>query len=326
MRPRRRTRRPRRHPGVTALAAASGVLAGLAAYSRVVVRRAEREFPATGALIEVDDDAILHAVERGSGPPVVIIHGADGVLQSFTETVVDDLASTGRRVIAVDRPGHGWSTLPSGSKPDLGLDVALIREGVRRLGVERPILVGHSYGGAVAMRWALDHPGEVRALVLLAPVAAFPWEAPLWMLGVASVPVLGRVLTEALVVPLGRPVLEWAAGRGFRPADVPGAYREYATALYLRPSQFRALAAECRALPADVRALTPRFPDLGALPVEIVVGSEDAVAQPHFHARPLAWAVPGANLVELPGVGHELMWDRPDAVIDAVARAEARAR
>ncbi|HEY3317099.1 MAG TPA: alpha/beta hydrolase [Coriobacteriia bacterium] len=300
----------------------SASLAALIAYSRREVRRGEAAFPPAGRFVELADGTRVHVVEDGEGPPVIAIHGADGVALSFTETVMADVAGT-HRLIVFDRPGHGWSALPEGAEADVATNVAVIREALGSLGVERPIVVGHSYGGLVALTWALEHPAEVRALVLLAPVAAFPWPAPAWVLRVADLPVLGTLLTDALVVPVGRAVVGPLDRRAFLPHAVPALYTAYSRAMYLRPAQFRALAAEYANLPSDVRAISSRLGEL-AMPVEIVAAEGDRVTRLADHARPLAEAVPGARLTSLPDAGHEFMWARPDAIADAVRRAEER--
>jgi pimeloyl-ACP methyl ester carboxylesterase len=307
------------------MAAIAAVMAGLAvlvAYSRREVRRAEEAFPPTGRLLELDGWT-AHAVESGEGPPVLLIHGADGVGLCWSDNVVPML-SRDHRVVALDRPGHGYSTLPRGGRPDVALDVSLIREAARALGLVRPIVVGHSYGGTVALAWALDHPDEVAGLVLLAPVASFPWRVPVRIFRLAGVPVVGRILTDALVVPVGRLVLPVFARRGFDPMPVPEAYTALARALYLRPSQFRALAAEYATLAGDVAMLAPRFGEL-SVPCELLGASGDLVTVPAHHVRPLAEAL-GKTADELNDAGHELMWSRPDAVAAAVRRVETASR
>ncbi len=308
-----------------AVALGSAALAALVAWSRREVRRGETAFPPQGRVLELPSGARLHVVEEGDGaPPVVFVHGADGVALSFTETVTAEVARA-HRAVALDRPGHGWSTLPPGAVAGVATDVGVIREGMAALGVTRPTVVGHSYGSLVALAWALDRPDEVRALVLLSPVATYPWRLPAWVLRPAGVPLLGRALTETFVVPVGRAVLGPLTRHAFFPQDVPERYREYSRALYARPAQFRALASEYAKLRDDVRSLEPRFGEL-ALPVEIVVGEEDQVTRARLHAERLAREVPAARLTVLPGVGHELMWTRPDAIVDAVRRAEERSR
>lgn len=312
---------PRLSRWVLGAAGVSAVLAGLTAYSRRQVRRGEAEFPPHGRILDLPSGGSLHVVEQGSGTPVVFIHGADGVALSFTETVTAEVARD-HRTIAVDRPGHGYSTRPPGGT-DVRTNVEAIREGMRQLGVERPIVLGQSYGGFTALAWAVDHPEDMRALVLVAPVAAFPWRLPDQLLRLVALPVVGRVLTDALVEPIGSAALGPLERNAFDPRPVPERYAEYAHALYLRPSQFRALASELSNLRADVAEYAPRFGEID-MPVEIVAAEFDRVTEPRFHARPLAQQVRGANLTELPGEGHELNWARPGALVDAIRRAEAR--
>lgn len=304
------------------LAASAAALAVATWYSRRAVREAERRCPAAGALVDAEG-ARLHYLEAGVGRPLVLIHGADGVLQGFTETVFAQLARD-HRAIAFDRPGHGYSSAPSGERLDVGANARVLRAAAMELGVRDPIVVGHSYGGAVALRWALDHPGELAGLVLLAPAGYFTWpRATPLLMALPGVPLLGPMLAEALVVPLGRAVLPPAMKRGFEPGPVPEAYASYASALFLRPSQFSALASEYRHLRSDLLAMDARYGDIG-VPVEIVVGDCDRVTVPGPQAQRLAQAIPNARLTTLPGVGHELQWARPDAVTDAVHRVESR--
>jgi pimeloyl-ACP methyl ester carboxylesterase len=312
-----------RRRAVLAAIAGSAALGLAVAWSRRQVRLAEERYAAAGTMVELSDGSRLHVLEEGEGTPLVLIHGADGVMQGFTETVFDTLAES-HRVLAVDRPGHGWSKAAPGSRHDVPLDVRLIREAVHELGVRKPIVVGHSYGGAVALRWAIDHPEELRALVLMAPAAYFPWRAPLWLLRAPRIPVVGPALTEALLVPLGRIVLPSLDANAFSPDPVPDAYAAYSRALFLRPSQFRALTEEYRSLPADVAYAEPRYRDI-ALPTVIVAGDRDNVTVTPLHAMRLAEEIGGAELVLLPDTGHELQWTHPEAVVEAVRRAEERA-
>lgn len=290
--------------------------------------RAEDAYPPCGGLVPLSDGGRLHVFDtgpKGSGaPPIVLVHGADGVVQEFTETIVPALA-TGLRVLAVDRPGHGWSTPPSAGC-GIAANMEAIREGVRALGVERAVVVGHSYGAAIAVRWALEHPEEVAGLVLLAPAAHFRWpRVTPHVLRIAETPRLAPALAEALVPLLGPLAHALSARWAFRPNPVPPAFRAFGEVLYLRPAQTLAVLREYRRLRDDLGEQEGRYGEI-AVPTLVLVGAEDPVTVPRLQAEPLAREVPGAELRVLPGLGHEFHWHAPDEVVKAVREVAGRAR
>jgi pimeloyl-ACP methyl ester carboxylesterase len=300
----------------------AAVLAVAAALSRRAVRRAEERHGATGRFVELEDGGVLHVVEAGEGPPVVLVHGSPGTLLGMIETCFDELSES-HRVIAIDRPGHGWSKPPKGARHDVALNVRMMREALRRLDVEQPIVVGHSYGAATVLRWQLDHPDEIRGLVLLAPAAYPAWGEPLWVLGFTRIPVIGRLLTDALVVPIGRLAIHIFEPRAFSPGPIPEVYKGYARDLFLRPATFRAMAEEYAGLPEQLRPVAGRYGEIH-IPTVIVAAEGDRVTRVRTQAIPLASAIPGAELVMLPATGHELFWAHPEAVVAAVVRVEER--
>ena len=102
----------------------------------------------------------------GSGPDLVLIHGAGGNLREFTFDLAGQLTDR-YRVIAFDRPGHGWTDRLPGygglgsTKGESPMEqAALLQKAAAKLGVQRPIVVGHSYGGAVALAWGLSQPED----------------------------------------------------------------------------------------------------------------------------------------------------------------------
>lgn len=299
----------------------SAALAAGVAYSRRVVRSAEERFPASGEFVELPDGGRLHVLRGGEAAsgelPVVMIHGSDGVLQEFSATVFANVA-TRHAAIAVDRPGHGWSMLPHAARADVPTNAAMIRACLRELGITRVVLVGHSYGCAVSLRWAIDHPDEVAGLVLVSPAAYFAWTPLLpYVCALPGLPVVGAALAEALVVPFGPLVLKFFGGRAFRPRPVPDAYADFARALYLRPRQALALAEEYRFLSRDLPPMAPRYRDI-AVPTRILVGAEDLVTVPEKQAVRLAAEIPDAELEVFPGLGHEMQWQAQDEIAAAI--------
>jgi pimeloyl-ACP methyl ester carboxylesterase len=139
---------------------------GSALFNRASARRAEAATPPTGKFVEVDG-VRLHYVDRGEGPVVVLFHGDGVMLQDFDVSGVLPLAAEQHRVIAFDRPGYGYSERPRSTIWTPAAQAELIASALKKIGVERAVVVGHSWGTLVALAMALDHPGVVSGLVLL---------------------------------------------------------------------------------------------------------------------------------------------------------------
>ena len=178
----------------------------------------EARYPPKGRMVRVDGKDV-HVVVKGSGPALVLIHGAGGNAQDFTFQMVDRLADR-YTVFAVDRPGLGWSE-PIGKAASPEAQARHLARATRMLGAEDPIVLGHSYGGAVALAWAVHHPGRLSGLVTVAG-ASHPWETGLsTYYRVLSHPVLGPLviplLTAFVPEPVAKPVPDDqkpAPGRG----------------------------------------------------------------------------------------------------------------
>ena len=144
----------------------------LALATQAGVLAVQRAFPPQGRMVEVDG-AVLHVVDigpRGSGMPIVMLHGASSNLEAMRRPLGDLLAKD-HRVILIDRPGHGWSTRMRRQDSTPQIQARMIDEALRKLGIDRAVFVVHSWSGALGARIALDHPGRVAGLVMLAPLA-----------------------------------------------------------------------------------------------------------------------------------------------------------
>jgi pimeloyl-ACP methyl ester carboxylesterase len=300
-----------------------GLLAG-GAYSAGAVWQAEAAYPPVGAFVAAEG-VRLHYLAASAGPPVVLVHGSDGVLQDFTTSIFAAVARE-HRALAVDRPGHGYSERPADAPLTLGLNARLLHAALGALGVERPVLVGHSYGGAVVLQYALDFPDAVAGVVTLAGAAYPGGGLPHPRVVVPALPLVGPLYLHALLVPLDRLAarVETAgtadAATGGAADALPPAYAAPARALGARPAQFAAYAEEMRAVNADLAALAPRYPTL-RVPLVVVAGGADRFAPPERHAEPLRQAVPGARLILLPDAGHWLHHTHAAAVLAAIRQA-----
>jgi pimeloyl-ACP methyl ester carboxylesterase len=294
----------------------------------------QRSYPAQGQKIEVVG-ATLNVLDigrrDGAGPPIVIIHGASSNLETMRQPLGDILAKH-RRVILVDRPGHGWSTRVRLDDSTPAIQGQMIDVALEKLGLGPAIFVVHSWAGALGARMALDYPQRVAGLVMLAPVA-YPWRGGVgWYNKLVTTPVIGPLLAYTITLPLGYFLAEPGARNVFLPQIMPTNFVEStATLLLLRPREFLANAQDLVTLKAAVAEQAPRYGNIG-VPVLVITGDADKTVSPTIHSLPFAAALPDAKLIVLPGVGHivqnaapELVAREIDAMIGKIARSAAAA-
>lgn len=284
----------------------------------------DRGYPPVGRLLPVGG-GVVHALTTGDGPDVVLLHGASGNLRDFTFDLVGRLAQS-FRVTAFDRPGLGHSDPLHEHGESPSEQAAVLDAAAEMLGIGRAVIVGHSFGGAVAMAWALEHPDRAVAVVSLAG-ATMPWPGELgpWY-RIAS-----TALGAATVVPLVSGWLPDSVARNsvaaiFAPQPAPAGYLDHVgIPLTLRRSAvLRSNVRQVAGLKPHVTAMARRYPGL-SIPVEILHGTVDTIVPIAVHARPMAALLPDARLTELPGVGHMPHHAAPDATLAAIRRAAQRA-
>ncbi|MGR3486183.1 MAG: alpha/beta fold hydrolase [Paracoccaceae bacterium] len=288
---------------------------------------AQAAFPPDGRIVDVDGTGI-HAVQMGAGSDVVLIHGASGNTRDWTFSFAPRLAER-YRVTVFDRPGMGYSDrLPGygGTFESVGESpaeqAAILSRAATLLGVEDPVVVGHSYGGSVAMAWGLDQPA--RAVVTVAG-ATNPWEGGLGALyRINGSSIGGAILPPILSAFVSPDYIKSVMGAVFRPQPVPDGYAEYfGGQMTARVSALRANARQVESLRPRVVEMSARYDDF-PLPLEIVHGDDDTIVPLDVHGIPLSRMVPDANLTVLEGMGHMPHHWAADEVIAAIDRAHAR--
>ncbi len=308
------------------LAEVSALLAPIAAaigYSSYKARQFERAYPNVGELIDVGGYSLnsLHIPrpETADLPPVVFIHGASGNLLDQTGAFLRPLQGRAE-MLFVDRPGHGYSerggpenAIPSGQ----AAAIALLME---KRGIEKAIIVGHSFGGAIAAAFGVHHPEKTAGLLFLAP-ATHPWPGGIdWYYHVATAPVLGWLFNHALVVPMGLRRLEQGTLNVFRPNSRPSDYiASTGPSLVLRPDTFYNNAADFTRLHAYLEAESHRYPEIAA-PTVIITGDSDDIVWEHLHSQGLARDIAGSELVKIRGVGHKPDYLATDVAIAALEK------
>ena len=290
---------------VMALAA---LVAALALWSGYGARGGERLVPLDGRLVEILG-ARLHVVELGEGPPVVMVHGILSQLRVFSHSLAKRLASD-HRVILVDRPGWGYS---SGPRLGVAAQADAIAALIDRLGLEKPLLVGHSMGGAVSLALALAHPDKVRGLALIAPYTQPIERPPEPLKGLVVPPALRRLIAWTLAVPIAMRTGRAKTVEIFRPDPVPADFAvKGGGVLAIRPASFEQGAFEMRAAPPAMQAQALRYGEI-ALPVAILYGHGDTLLDPELHGTDTARQIKGATCTLIEG-GHMLPITHPDAV------------
>lgn len=295
----------------------------LAIATRIGARAIERRHPPVGTFVEVNG-ARLHVVHIPAGgkaglPPLVFIHGASGNL--LDQMVPIRMMLEGRAtMLFFDRPGHGWSERGDANETP-SAQARTLAALMDRLGITDAVIIGHSFGGALAAAFALEFPQRTRGLLFLA-AATHPWPGAQtsWYYKLAAMPVLGRLFVETLAWPGGMLRIKAASKGVFAPNEMPQTYiHDVAIPLVLRPAAFRANARDVHGLYAHVAEASRRYGEI-SVPTVVVSGNRDSVVYEEIHSLGLACDIPGAELVWVDNLGHKPEWIAPDLVVAAIEK------
>jgi pimeloyl-ACP methyl ester carboxylesterase len=310
----------------TGTAAFAGVaaLATLATANYLVARNTERRHPPEGLFITVDG-VRLHYSDRGEGSPVVLIHGNAVTGDDWNTSGVAELLLQKHRVIIFDRPGFGYSERPRGHLWTAAQQAELLHKALQQLGIERPVVVGHSWGTIVALALAERHQADTAGLVLLSGYYVWTLRPDVLLVAAGALPVIGDLLRYTISPLLGwlqMPLLKWQM---FSPARVPARFQaEYSSAMALRPSQIRATSIDGVLMIPGALALRREYKNL-TLPVLIIAGKGDKVVFKR-RSEQLQARIRGSVLQIVKGAGHMVHHLVPGQVAQAVERVAEAAR
>jgi pimeloyl-ACP methyl ester carboxylesterase len=268
-----------------------------------------------------------HVVELGRGreapgAPIVLLHGAGANLEDMDIALGERLAAR-HRVILLDRPGFGFSARKAGEGSSPAYQAAVLRLVLDGLGVDRVILVGHSWGGTLALTFALDYPQRVAGLVVIAP-PTHPHLRDLTRLHRWLTTPFGRLFAHTLALPFGLLLMRLGVRNAFSPQKMPREYiKRSATWLVLRPATLFANWADIAHLEPFLARQAERYGELVA-PTIAIAGDRDTLVPTPLHSELLAAAAPSVKLSVLPGFGHMLHHDAADHVAAAVAEVASR--
>jgi pimeloyl-ACP methyl ester carboxylesterase len=309
---------------VAVLAAVVLVAAYLAWVTRRIARGAERAVPASGKFVTVDGNRI-HYVESGQGRPIVMIHGLGGTLHHLRRPLMEEFGE-GYRLIAMDRPGSGYSTRGAGLDGRLSEQARQTVRFIEELGLEKPLLVGHSLGGAIALAVALDYPDTISGLALISPLTQYEPNPPAEFraLAIAS-PLRRRIVANTLAVPMSMKNAPKVIDFVFGPQQPPEDYAVAGGAMAgLRPGHFYATSTDLVAVQHDLPSYQTRYGEID-MPVGILFGTEDRVLNYERQGLSMQGKIAGLELEIADGIGHMPQYAVTGRVVAFIRRIAERA-
>lgn len=244
-----------------------------------------------------------HVESWGAGEPVLLIHGASSSLGVWAPTVVP-LLKDRFHMVGYDRPGLGNTEARPDDADRLEVQARVAAGVIEQGGLRKPIVIAHSWGGAVALRLALDRPDLVGGLVLIAPVA-YEWPGGVsWHLYWSSNPVVGGLFNKVVAPPFAGSAVKSGLTDAFSPSPVPEGYLEMADVMRAAaPSALRANAFDMISAKREVIAQQARYPEI-RVPVGILAADGDTVVSPTIHSLRLAQTLSNARIDVVQGSGH----------------------
>lgn len=297
-----------------------GLIAGLGLclylFALIWSLRVEDRFPRIGDTIKVDGQTV-HYLEAGEGRPLVLLHGASSNLRDWKATVFDQLAER-YRVIAIDRPGYGWTEVASANDYKLPEQARFLQSVLDALDIENPIILGHSFGTAVGFAHLSEFPGNAAGMVALSPVAR-PWTGTYaWHREITVLPVIGPLFSRTILVPGYLYQRDSAIRCIFNPEEPPENYAERIAAdLAYRPRSARQNALEVVYSADGLAEISMNYSRIN-VPITAIYDRADQIVSADFHNGFLKTEIPQTVLLEMPGTGHFAHHLAPDAVIKAV--------
>lgn len=274
-------------------------------------------------LLEIDGERMHYVDTGGAGPAIVMIHGLGGNLLHFDYALEACLAGE-FRLILVDRPGSGYSTRAAGADATLTAQAAAIAKLIGALALERPLVVGHSLGGAVSLALALDHPDCVGGLALIAPLTHAQEEVSAVF---RPLLVRSRLVRSLIAWTLATPMGIWrgpvALKEVFAPeAVVPDFPLRAGGILGLRPKAFCAASSDIVAINDVLPGYVSRYPSLDK-PIGILFGTADRLLDYRKHGQAMKAYCPALDLELIDG-GHMLPMTAADGCAAVIRRVAAR--
>jgi len=300
---------------------------GLFITSSILSYNIRQEYPAIGNFKTVNS-AKLHYIDTGTikdteKPAIIFIHGAGGNLNDGMP-IYRPLLEDKFRLVFLDRPGQGYSESFEGSNhiPTQTSSISLLMD---ELKIKKAIIVGHSFGGAIASTFAVLYPEKTTGLVLLAPVT-HPWHTGVdWHYDLGDTPILGWLFSKTIAPIAGHFIYPGAIKRLFLPNEKPDDYEtKSATKLALLPENFHSNAKDIARVHKHVEEFKNRYQEITA-PTHIYHGDKDKIVSLEIHSiNGLSKDIKGSELFILNGVGHKPDYVASDQIVQSIIDMSAQ--
>jgi pimeloyl-ACP methyl ester carboxylesterase len=309
---------------VLLLVAAFAVIGYFVWTTQGIARRAEARVPARGKFVEVDGNRI-HYVEEGEGRPIVFVHGLGGTLHHFRHPLFGGRLP-GYRLIALDRPGAGYSTRAANATARLPEQAEVIARFIDRLGLEKPLVVGHSLGGMMTLTLALNHPEKISGIVLLSALTRHRDGIPPEIAPIYITSKLKRwLVAHTVAIPAALKLAPQTLAYVFGPQPTPEGYMtEGGGELGLRPGHFQNMVADLVAVADDMAELEKRFGEID-MPAGMAFGNADRVLNYATNGDDFRDRIRGLDFEMLDGIGHHPQYAATDRVVALIRRVAERA-
>ena len=288
-----------------------------------IAAKAERLVPPSGKFVDIGGNRI-HYVEAGEGRPILFVHGLGGQLHHFRHAMFPLLP--GYRLISLDRPGSGYSVRATGATARLPEQAEVVAGFIKALGLDKPLLVGHSLGGVVALTVALNHPDMISGIVALAPLTHMEDSVRTEFKGLYITSRLKRwLLAQTTAIPMALKFAPQTLDFVFGPQKCP---EDYIVAgggmLGLRPSHFYATSSDFVAIEKDLGEIEARYGEI-SMPAAMMFGTADRVLDHTRHGLPMRDKIAGLDFELVEGQGHMLQFTDSGSVARMIERVAAQA-
>jgi pimeloyl-ACP methyl ester carboxylesterase len=281
-----------------------------AIFTAIITQKIKQSIPKFGKTT-VLQDAQIHWYEAGQGRPIIMLHGLAGNLRNFTYALTEKL-DRDYRVIAIDRAGCGWSKRSKSESATLQEQARIISEFIEQEQIEKPLIVGHSLGGAIALALALEYKNQISGLALICPVTQPVDKVPdiFRFLNISS-PFLRFFVAHTFSSFIGILTRKNTFEIAFAPEPISenfsirgGGDLALSSKAFIKTSEDLVFALSSASL------LVGREQELD-VPTKILFGEEDKIIDAKLHGEKFA-KLSGANIKILSGKGHMLPLTQPE--------------